>query len=241
MLNQVTHWVEILGTAVDVLLLCRVLLLRLQRQYLFITLACVLAVLFDAAALSLRSDTQADFRVFLYSRFLYAIVYPMVAWDVFEEIKLQIAKLRRFAAMRLVSGLFFAVLFGLLMGAFVDSSDSPSSDSPVLITMALVLWAGASTAALAFLLTIHRVLRTQSMTLPNNTNVWLRYYELSFGAEALYCLMTVLIPISRVSWLGDTVAVVFMSFGIAITGWCIWKLRSLPSTALPAPENARLS
>lgn len=236
MLNQVTHWIEILGTAADVLLLCRVLSLRLHRLYLFITLACVLAVLFDGVTLALRNDSRANFQVFLYSRFLYAVVFPLVAWDVFEEIGPQIARLRRFALTRLVSGLIFAIMFGFIMGAFIQTSDD--SASPLLVTMALVLWAGASTAALAFLLTIHRVLKAQLQGLPNNTNVWLRYYELSFATEALYCFVSVLIQGVRIDWFGDAVAIAFMTFGISITSWCIWKLRALPSSMAPAQERA---
>lgn len=239
MLSQVTHWMEILGTAADCLLLCRVLLLRLHRVYLFVTLGCVLALLFDVTALLLRSDAQGDFRVFLYSRFLYAVVYPLIAWDVFEEMKGQIAKLRRFAAARLASGLFFAILFGLVMGTLVDNDDA-SANSSMLITMSLVLWAGASTASLAFLITIHRVLRSQPVGLPPNTNTWLYFYELSFGAEALYCFLTVLNPMMRVSWMNDAIAIVFISFGVAVTGWCIMRLKAIPSGLSPAPENARL-
>ena len=193
MLNQATHWIEVLGTAVDALLLGRVLLLKLNRAYLFITLGCVLTVFFDVTTLLLRGDAQGDFRVFLYSRFLYAVVYPLVAWDVFEEIKSQISKLRRFAATRLVSGLFFAIVFGLIMGAFFEGSEAENESSTV-ITLALVLWAGATTACLAFLFTIHRVVRSQPLELPNNTLVWIYFYELSFGAEALYCFFTVLLP-----------------------------------------------
>ncbi len=239
MLTQATYWMEILGTAVDAFLLARVLLLKLQRVYLFITLGCVLSLLFDVTALSLRGDSQGDFRVFLYSRFLYAIVYPLIAWDVFEEIKSQVAKLRRFAATRLVSGLFFAIIFGLVMSTLVEGNDS-GSDSALLITLALVLWAGASTACLAFLITIHRVLKSQPLGLPNNTMVWIYFYELSFAAEALYCFLTVLMPVVRVSWMTDVLAIAFTVFDVGLTGWCIWKLRPIPSGLSSAPENARL-
>src|SRR3954447_639383 len=114
MLSQVNHWLEIAATTVDALLLCRVLLLRLQRTYLFITLACVLTVLFDGVQLWLGSASDASVRVFIYSRFLWALLFPLVAWDVFEELKGQLGKLRRVAVGRLASGLFFAVVFSLV-------------------------------------------------------------------------------------------------------------------------------
>ncbi len=239
MLNQATHWIEYIGTAVDALLLCRVLFLRLNRVYLFITLGCVLTLFFDATTLLLRGDAQGDFRVFLYSRFLYAVVYPLVAWDVFEEVKSQIGKLRRFAATRLVSGLFFAIIFGLVMGALFEGNDA-ETESSMVVTLALVLWAGATTACLAFLFTIHRVVRSQPLQLPNNTQVWVYFYELSFAAEALYCFFTVLLPTIHIGWVSDTVSLAFMMFGIVITGWCILKLRPVPSGISPVTENARL-
>jgi hypothetical protein len=237
MLNQATHWIEFLATAADVLLLCRVLQLRLQRFYLFITLACVLSVLFDAVSLALHNDSRGSFQVFLYSRFLYAVVYPLVAWDVFEEIGSQIARLRRFALTRLISGLLFVTMFGFIMGAFFQSSDD--SASPLVITMALVLWAGAATAAFAFLITIHRVLRSQPLGLPNNTRVWLLYFEISFAVEALYCFTTVLLQGVRVNWVPDAVSIVFMLFGTGLTAWCIWNLRALPKSLSSARETAQ--
>ncbi len=242
MLTQATHWMEIAGTAVDALLLLRVLLLRLNRVYLFITLACVLSLLFDVASLLLHGDSPAESRVFLYSRFIYAIVFPLVAWDVFEEIDLHIGKLRRFAAGRLISGVFFAVIFGLVMGAMVDSSDAANAPaSPMVITMALVLWAGASTASLAFLITIHRVLRAQPLERPNNTVVWMYFYELSFAAEALYCFFTVLAPLIQPAWIAEAISIVFIGFEIAITGWCIFRLKAVPTGLSSAPENAHTS
>src|SRR3982751_582503 len=97
MLHQASHWTEIAGIAVSALLLCRVLALRLHRVYLFITLVCLLDLLFGGIELWLGDRSQASSRIFLYSRFVYAFVYPMVAWDVFEEMKAQVGKLRRLA------------------------------------------------------------------------------------------------------------------------------------------------
>ena len=68
MLSQTAYWMEIAGTAVDALLLIRVLSLKLQRVYVFITLACVLELFFDALDLWFRSDTVVGPRIFIYSR-----------------------------------------------------------------------------------------------------------------------------------------------------------------------------
>src|SRR5579875_1216112 len=103
MLNQVNHWMDFVGTAVDCALLLRILLLRLHRTYLFITLAAVLAVFFDGILLWLGPDSREFSRVFIYSRFLYIVVFPAAAWDVFEEAKGPVASLRRLGMRRLVS------------------------------------------------------------------------------------------------------------------------------------------
>jgi hypothetical protein len=239
MLHQASHWMEIAGIAASALLLCRVLALRLYRVYLFITLACVVDLLFGGVELWLGEKSQASSRISLYSRFIYVFVYPMVAWDVFEEIKAQVGKLRRLAIGRLISGLFFAVVFGLVMTAFIDTSDT-NSESAVVVTLALVLWAGATTASFAFLLTIYRVLRTQPIVRPNNTNVWMYYYGLSFLAEVFYCFLWLATQTTRSDALEDALAIVFIAFGILLTGWCIFKLRAVASDLPSASENARL-
>ena len=239
MLHQASHWVEIAGAAVSALLLFRVLVLRLYRIYLFITLACVLDLLFDGVLLWLGEGSQASERVFLYSRFIYALVYPLAAWDVFEEIKTQVGKLRRLAIGRLISGLFFAVIFGLMMAVFIDTGDT-NGESALLSILALVLWAGATTASFAFLLTIYRVLRTQPIVRPSNTNVWMYYYGLSFLAEVIFCFLLLATQVTTSDVLRDMLAIVFTAFDIILTGWCIVRLRPVVSDLPSASENAQL-
>jgi len=235
MLKQLTHWMEFAGTAVDVILLCRVLALRLHRTYLYITLACVLAVFFDGVALWLGTDSPAEVRVFLYSRFLYAILYPLVVWDVFEEVKGQITKLRRLAIARLVSGLFFATVFSIILFAFIDKSDS-NSEPAVWSTVAVVLWAGSSAASLAFLWTLHRGMRAQNLPRPHNTSVWLVFFELSLAAEVLSCFLSLL---PQFNGANDVLNLLFVVYGIVITTWCLIRLRTIPASEEPASENAR--
>ena len=141
MLDHITLWVDIVATGADVLLLARVFQLRLQRVYLFITLACALAVFFDGVQLWFGLNSQESARIGLYSRFLYALVYPLAAWDVFEEMTPQVAQLRRIAAGRLITGLFLAALFGFLMSLFFTGDDTQSLLS---MTLATVLWAGSN-------------------------------------------------------------------------------------------------
>src|SRR5690348_9407538 len=181
MLEQATHWLEIAGTALDGLLLLRVLQLRLHRVYAFLTLACGLAVFFDTVGLWLGTQSEENMRVFLYSRFLYILIYPLVAWDVFEQMADQIGGLRRMAMGRLISGLVLTGILGLL----IASSGEDASDSSIVGTLAIILWAGASAATLAFLFTVQKILKAQSVELPHNTFVWMRYFELSFLAEVV--------------------------------------------------------
>ena len=226
MLSQVTHWVEIAGTAVDGLLLIRVLMLRLQRVYVFITLACALSLLFDIVTVWLGTGSQASFRVFVYSRFLYVFVYPLTAADVFEEVKDRTSKLRRLALTKLISGLFFAALFGFVLSLFIQGE--ANGEPVVTTTLALVLWAGSSSATLAFLWTLHRGMKLQNIDRPNNTSVWLGFWALTLIAEVLSCFYELLVPFVKAG-ATDVANLLFLTYGIAITGWCIVRLRAVPS------------
>ena len=237
MLTQANHWLEFVGTAVDAILLGRVLLLKLYRSYVFITLGCVLAVFFDAVALWLQPDSKSSANVFIYSRLLYSFLFPLIAWDVFEEMGAQIAKLRRLAIVRLISGLLFACLFGVMVSLFVDTND-PNGDSAVVPTLGLLLWAGSSTATLAFLWTLHRQTRAQKIELPNNTYVWLLFWQLSLLAEVLTCVWFLVASLVKNHAVEAGISLLFLLYGIAITAWCVLKLRAIASSVPSAPANA---
>lgn len=238
MLSAANHWIEIAGTAVDALLVCRVLLLKLQRVYIFITLACLLLLFFDGVGLWLANDSEAGLRVFLYSKFLYAFLFPFVGWDVFEEMKSQISNFRRVAAGKLISGLLFASIFGFLLSVFAAPADS--TGQPALVaTLGLVLWAGSSTATLAFLWSLHRTIRTQNMPRPNNTSVWMAFWQLFLLSEVLFCFCFLILPFMK-NLAQDILTIVFNTYGIVISAWCILKLRALPSDVPSAPADARL-
>lgn len=237
MLTQANHWLQFLGTALDVILLGRLLLLKLYRVYVFITLACVLSVFFDAIFLWLDPDPKTAQSVYIYSRFLYAFVFPLIAWDVFEEIKTQIAKIRRIAISRLITGLIFACLFGFVVAVFADSND-PNAEPAVFANLSLVFWAGSTTATLAFLWTLHRQVRTLKLELPNNTYVWMLFWELSLLAEVLNCFWFLVFPLVRGG--AEYIQLIFSLYSIAITAWCILKLRAAPAGLPSASANADL-
>jgi hypothetical protein len=242
MLNEFNHWMEIAGTAVDAILLIRVLALRLHRIYLFITLACVVGLISDIANLWFGGDEQVGFRLFLYTRFLYVIVFPLVSWDVFEEMKTQVTKLRKIAIVRLISGLIVTAIFGLIMTAMLDTTNSTPGEPPVLITLGLLLWAGAASASLIFLRNIDRVLRLQRSERPHNTNVWMYFYELSFLGEILSCLILLLASLLKTNagLVTNILGLVLMTYGILITAWCVLRLRAAPTDVASASENASL-
>ncbi|MBV9405033.1 MAG: hypothetical protein JO211_06795, partial [Acidobacteriaceae bacterium] len=221
MLDQANYWVSITATAVDALLLGRVLQLKLQRVYLFITLACILALFFDGIDLWLWSDNDTRLRVLIYSRFLYGFVYPMVGWDVFEEMKPQIVKIRRMAMGKLVSGLIFATILGSLVAIFVAPSEGGFG---LLATLGVVVWAGSATSTLAFLWTLRRALRSNGIERPNNTGVWMAFWQLMLLAEVLSCFTLLLIPLVKNQIADGVITLLFATYGIAVTGWCLFKL-----------------
>lgn len=235
MLEQSTHWLEIAGTALDGLLLLRVLQLRLQRVYAFLTLACGLALFFDGVGLWLGTESEENMRVFLYSRFLYAFIYPLIAWDVFEQISQQIGTLRRMAMGRLISALVLTSIFGLLIAS---SGDDPASNGAVVGTIAIILWAGASTASLAFLFTVQRFLKVQRVEVPNNTFVWMRYFELALLAEVVNCFSSILFSFVKSTAAISVLNIVFICYGITITAWCLLRLRMIQSDVPSAPQQA---
>ncbi len=237
MLTQVNHWIEAAGVAIDALLLLRILQLRLHRTYLFITLACVVGLFFDSVGLWLGTDSRESVRVFLYSRFLYAFLFPAASYDVWEEVKTQIGRIRKFATFRLVASLTLTAILGLIIAEFASNEENGSET--FVGTFAIILWAAATTASLAFLWSLHRLARAQKIALPNNTAVWLLYYQLSLAGEIIACFL-IIIGAQFNGFVTNALDISLNLYGVFITIWCIWKLRALASDVPSAPENASL-
>jgi hypothetical protein len=235
MLNQTIHWMQIVGTAADALLLGRVLALKLHRVYVFIALYCVLEVFFDVVAWWLGWQSDESARVYFYSRFLYAALFPAMAWDVFEEIKPQITKLRRLPAARLMSGLFVTAIFACLMFVTVEEKDF-ASRSGLVELVGVFAWAGACSASLVFIWTLYRAIRAQKVELPNNTSVWLIFFMLTLVLGILESGV-ILFGFKLSSVQQDILTVVFLSFDLGLTAWCMIRLKAVPSHGTAAPEK----
>jgi hypothetical protein len=238
LLSQVNHWLDFAATAIDLLLLLRVLTLKLHRTYFFIALACLLSVFFDGIALWLGVDSQENFRVFLYSRFLYAFVFPVAAWDVFEEFNPHLAKLRRLAISRTITSLVLITLFGLALSAFL-SSGTDADDSTFVKTLAVFVWTGSAAASLSFLWVMHKEIRVQKLSPPRNTFVWLVFYELILLGEIVNCFLLQIAGVFNQA-AAEAVTLALLTYGMAVTLWCAIKLRALHPEAPSEPANANL-
>ena len=242
MFSQVNVWLERVDIAIDALLVLRILGLRLHKTYLFITLAAVLSLFYDAVGLILGSETEQFFRVVILSKFLYAIVFPLAIWDVFEEAKPLVEKTRQTAMSRMIGSLIFITLWGLLIAAFTSSEDGDQIG--YLMRLAVIVWTGSVAAALAFLWVMRKSGKALSWQLPSNTRVWFRYFQLSLILEAVTCTLVLCLPLLKSTGLtmadgmGDVALMIVEIANFAVVGWCVWRLRAVPSNAPGDPVNA---
>ncbi len=232
MLDQVIRWVDIVGTIADVLLLIRLLTLRLHKVYVFITLYAAVTTVLDAGAWMTGLTSPASLRLFVYSRFLMAAVFPLTAWDVFEEVQQHIGKLRRLHTMRLVSGLLLTSVFALVLSASLDDPDVEGMGAAT-IQVALLLWAATVSASGLFLWNMRRTLRqvigalpngSLPSALPNNTSVLWVFVLLTLIGEILECLLHIFAPMFPANVTG-AIDVVVSSFDTVLVMWCIVRLR----------------
>ncbi len=226
----------------DLALMLRILILKLQRTYLFITLFAVLALLYDGVELYLGSQSDDFVQVSLLSRFIYAIVFPLAIWDLFEEAKPFIEKLRRLAMSRMVSSLLFISIWALLIAAFTGGDDD--AQSHYMVRLAFILWTGSVAASLAFLWVMRRGMKANKWTLPKNTRVWLKFFQLLLILEAVSCVLEFVLPSMKAmgSKLVEPIAqvsdVTLQVCVIVLTVWCIFSLRPVPADAPNVPADA---
>jgi hypothetical protein len=242
MLSQVNLWAERVGMVLDLVLMLRILTLKLRTTYLFITLFALLNVFYDGVELVVGSKTEEFRTVEIFSRFIYAVVFPLAAWEVFEEAKPFVEQIRRSAMSRMISSLLFITLWGLIIAAFTGGEDSDQSH--YLLRVALIIWTGSVAAALAFLWVMKRGIRAGSLELPWNTAIWLRFFWLLLVIEAVSCMVDLVWPLLQslgtpvLNQLSPIIQLTLQVCEIALTIWCVYKLRSVPSDASNVPVAA---
>ncbi len=235
MLDQVIHWVVIAATVLEGLLLFRVLALKLHRVYAFLTLYCALNFLFDAAKWWLGLESQQSHRIDIYSLYVFAAVYPLAAWDVFEEIKSQAAALRRAHAPRLVSGIFVTLLL-LIVYAWGFDPKNETQNGGLLPFAGVLLFSGSTTTCLLFLAFVYRSIRAQKIATSNNTFVWTVFIVVSLIMSFLDCVILLVGTLLKGPVI-DVSLTVLNSCDILLMIWCILKLKALPSDLPTAPEK----
>jgi hypothetical protein len=227
MLDQVIHWMNVVSTAADSFLLLRVLLLRLQRVYLFVALYCAVTVVLDAGQWITGLQGPASARLFVYSRFVLALVFPLAAWDVFEEIREQTTKFRRLHALRLISGLIITLLFAFGRSAFTSADEDTGEIGSTLLNVAILLWAATASASALFVWNMRRMTREQRIPLPPNTRVLWIFFLVVLLCELAQCLTVIVGP--RLVPFSSALEVGFGAINIALVFWCTLSLRRISS------------
>jgi hypothetical protein len=238
MLDQIVLWMQIFETFLEFLLLGRMLLLKLHRVYLYLTLYAVVTVVLDTSSLLVGIESDAGIRIFLYSRFLFTLLYPLAAWDVFEEAKSQLAKIRRLHLPRMVTGIFITLVLGFAASLGIDDQNYKGTSS-VMDFVGLFLWLGAASTSLLFTWNVFRAARHAEVPFPKNTRVWALFFLITFARAVIDCAFDVadgLVPHTAF----QIIAVVLTSFDLCLVAWCTVKLRPLPEESTPAPEKASL-
>ncbi len=238
MLDQIDLWMQIVETFVEFLLLGRMLMLKLQRVYLYLTLYAVVTLLIDASSLIVGFQSDATIRLFLYSRFLVALIYPLAAWDVFEESKATVTKVRRLHLPRMVTGIFITLVLGFVTSVGIEDRDYKGTSSTTDF-IGLFLWLGSASTSLLFTWNVFRSARSAEVSLPNNTFVWAIFFLITFALSVIDCGFEVadgLIPHPALQVIG----IVLGLFDLCLVAWCTVKLKPLSSNANEAPQKASL-
>lgn len=236
MLTHAINWMQIATTLVEALLLLRVVALKLYRIYLFITIFCTLNVLFDGVSWYVGWASHEAGNIFVYTLFFFALLYPFVAWDAFEESKAQVAKLRRLQTIRMVSGLLLTAICALLIGLFVQPADA-DGNSAMAPYMGVFLLTGSASGAAAFLWFLYRFAKAQKIVMAHNTSVWAIFFIIASLLQILDCLEIMirgLIP----EMASDLGGMVLLTLNLALLAWCIFSLKAAPSDVAPAQEKA---
>jgi uncharacterized membrane-anchored protein len=236
MLKHAVDWMQMGVTVVEGVLLFRVISLRLDRIYAFITRYCTLNLLFDVAAWYVGWDAPETITIFVYSLFFFAVLYPFTAYDTFEESKAQVAKLRRLQTIRLMSGLFITGICALVLGLSMQPTDA-QGNSTIAAFMGVFLLTGSASACAAFLWFMYRLIRTQKIAIAHNTFVWAVFFIAALSLAIVNCVAVLIRPLIP-AIAADIIGVILLSFDLALLTWCIIRLKAVPSDLASASEKA---
>ena len=233
MLNQINEWAEHVGMVLDLILMLRILTLKLRQTYTFITLFALMNLFYDGIELRLGDKSPEFQRVWFFSKFIFAVVYPLAAWDVFEEAKALLDQVRKIAMSRMITSLLFISLWGLLIAAFTGAEGE--NQSQYMMRLALIIWTGSVAAVLSFFWVMRRGIKMQPFELPKNTIIWRWYFQLLLIVEAISCLLYMAFEfvssdsVKVAENLADVVYAALEVCVIALTCWCVYKLRRVSS------------
>jgi hypothetical protein len=223
MLEHSIQWMNMAQTVVEGLLVCRLLLLRLHRPYLFITLYWLLSVFFDSICWWTGWTTRAALQTGTLEWFFLAFLTPFAAWEAFEEVLPQAAKWRRLALGRFVWSIVLTVIFVLIVSANVPVQNA-QGHSAFFMLAGLLCWSCCASASFAFLRSTRRILLAQTIELTRNTSVWTTFFILINALTIVYCLFVLLGPVAGKTASAVTI-ILLQAFNAAIIIWCIARLK----------------
>jgi hypothetical protein len=232
MLSQINLWTDRAGMIFDLLLLVRILTLKLRRTYTFITLFALMNLFYDGIEIAMGINSPEFRRVDILSKLIYAIIFPLASWDLFEEAKVTVDKVRKMSMSRMLTSLLLISIWGLLIAAFIGPDEG--LESMYLMRLSLIVWTGSIAASIAFLWVMRKGIKLNQWELPANTVIWYRFFLLLLSAQAASCVLGLTLPFvhSQSADMAEQVAhvadLVFGLFGILLTAWCVYKLRAVP-------------
>ncbi len=227
------------GTVIEGLLLLRMFSLRLQRLYTWLTLYWAVSLVFDAGTWLLGFDTPQAIMLDRYAFFLLAVVFPLAAWDAFEEMKNVIGKLRLIQGSRMVSGIFATLLLGAILFAFMVPADADKDAG--LLDLGPIVWFISLCASTMFVWSLRYLIKKQNLPTPGNTVLWVDVFLVVLGCEVLGWLAAfaeqltggpAAVPVLR------SIALGLNLIEVAATLWALIRLRAAPSDSSPAPQTS---
>ncbi len=123
-------------------------------------------------------------RVQIYTEMFAACLFPLAAWDVFEEIGSAVSPLRRLAMLRTLASFIIISFFGLAwLSSFTEKDDPTGLAFPLALTM--IVSTASSAGCLGFLWIMHRGMQLQKIPAKRNTLVWMTFFALLMAGQLL--------------------------------------------------------